>query len=104
MLGQNRFFISFDICTAIFCLFLLIMIFSRENLHIRKTRLFCVFVCFMLGASVSEILMVPASFFLSGESQVLQGLSHLLRLSCPYLFLLYLLELSGDLRGMSTLR
>ena len=49
MLDTHHFFITSDICTCIFCLFLLLMIYSRENLRIRRARLFSMLVLFMLG-------------------------------------------------------
>ena len=98
MLDQYHFFITADICTCIFCIFLLLMIYSRENLRIRRTRLFTLLVMLMLGASVSELLVSAVS---GKHPQIfLESFSHLLRLICPFVFLLYLLELTGALRAV----
>lgn len=98
MLDQYHFFITADICTCIFCVFLLLMIYSRENLRIRRTRLFTLLVMLMLGASVSELLVSAVS---GKHPQIfLESFSHLLRLTCPFVFLLYLLELTGALRAV----
>ena len=94
MLDTYHFFITVDVCTCIFCIFLLLMIYSRENLHIRKARLFSLLVLFMLAASFSELFVIAAP-----ETSPLTfsaAFSRLLRLTCPSVFLLYLLELAGD--------
>lgn len=100
MLDIYHFFITVDVCTCIFCIFLLLMIYSRENLHIRKARLFSLLVLFMLAASFSELFVIAAP-----ETSPLTfsaAFSRLLRLTCPSVFLLYLLELAGELRAMRT--